>query len=85
MESMTKYLFKVLEEIRVQQELTQEEFAAKLGITRTHYQYCLYGQRGIKFDTMYMLCDELGIHINEIISRAENLKLDIQVENRKTA
>lgn len=52
-------------------KLTQEAFAARANVHRTHMSKIENGEGSIKLDTLWKIARALKIHASEILKRAE--------------
>lgn len=71
---MAKVYKDKLKELREDRDLTQNEIAEALGITRQQYQLYETGSREIKLDKLKMLCMLYGVSADYILGLPKNLK-----------
>jgi transcriptional regulator with XRE-family HTH domain len=60
--------------LREERGISQEAFALKCGIDRSHYGGMERGERNPSLTTVYKIADTLGISPSEIHARAEQLE-----------
>jgi transcriptional regulator with XRE-family HTH domain len=61
-------------ELREERGTSQEAFALRCGIDRSHYGGMERGERNPSLTTVYKIADALGISPSEIHARAEQLQ-----------
>lgn len=71
---MAKIYKDKLKELREDRDLTQNEIAEALGITRQQYQLYETGSREIKLDKLKTLCMLYGVSSDYILGLPKNLK-----------
>lgn len=62
-----KKLGAVLKNIRNERNLSQQEIADRLGVSRSCYAHYEAGNRGMDINVLFKLCDIYNVDVNEIL------------------
>ena len=65
---------RAIRRLREERGISQEAFALKCGIDRSHYGGIERGERNPSLTTVYKIAEELGVRPSEIHGRAERLQ-----------
>ena len=81
---VSKYLGKVLEEIRQEKQMSKKEFYELIGLSKSHYDSIIKNEIAPNINTLEKICHSLQIYIGILmvkifIFRIKNEKIDKSV------